>query len=85
MEKKPFFDHFKELNQRIILSIESEILKASFKAAELPIEAPMILIFFVICKVLRRSIKYEIIFEGLYSFVAHLGLNPKPNKSGAIT
>ena len=31
------------------------------------------------------SIKYEIILEGLYSFVAHLGLKPNPNKSGTIT
>ena len=47
----------------IILSIESGISKASFKAIEPPIEAPIIFTLFVICKVLRRSIKYEIIFE----------------------
>ena len=38
------------------------------------IVCPIIFKFFVIFKVLRRSIKCEIIFEGLYSFVAHLGL-----------
>ena len=72
-------------DKRIIFSIESGISKASFKAVEPPIEAPMIFKFFVICKVLRRSIKYEIILEGLYSFVAHLGLKPNPNRSGIIT
>ena len=31
------------------------------------------------------SIKFEIILEGEYWFVAHLGVKPKPNKSGIIT
>ena len=72
-------------DKRIILSTQLEISKASFKATEPPIEAPIIFRFFVNSKVSMRSIKYEIIFEELYSFVAHLGLKPNPNKSGTIT
>ena len=72
-------------DKRIILSIESGISKASFKAVEPPIEAPIILRFFDIFKILSRSIKCEIIFDELYSFVAHLGLKPKPSRSGTIT
>ena len=33
----------------------------------------------------KKNSKKEIIFEELYSFVAHLGQKPKPNKSGIIT
>ena len=33
----------------------------------------------------RAQRTLEIILEGLYLFVAHLGLKPKPNKSGIIT
>ena len=43
------------------------------------------LMFLNLAKYFQELCECEIILEGLYSFVAHLGLKPKPNKSGIIT
>ena len=52
-------------DKRIILSIVFGISKASFKAVDPPIEAPIIFRLFVIFNFSRISIKYKIILEGL--------------------